>query len=476
MARSARPAPPQPAKKAPRRRTPTVPALTAPPPPPEQRRAQGKALRTTTPRSSHGGWEPSPDRPDPVEVLIEQGRTRLPDLLGLRYARMLTSPFAFLRGSALVMALDLASTPSAGPQVQLCGDAHISNVGVFASPERRLLFDLNDFDETWPGPFEWDLKRMAASTYVAAIDNSFGESAARRSTATMVRSYRTWMERYGEQTVLDAWYASIATDELLPLLSKRARKTTDAALAKARTKTHLRAFDKLTVLEGERRRFVDDPPLLVRLDDDDTTRGAVGSVIAEYRDTLRTDHRMLFDRYRLVDVARKVVGVGSVGTRCHVALMQGPNLGPLFLQVKEANRSSLDLAGLPGTCAHQGQRVVEGQRLMQASSDVLLGWATDGAGRHCFVRQLWDAKGSADVASMAPSGFETYVAACGWALARAHARTGDAVTIAGYLGRSDVFDDAMVDFAAGYAAQTARDHAALRAAADRGAIPLSPLL
>jgi uncharacterized protein (DUF2252 family) len=449
------------------------PALNAPVPLPAERRAAGKALRATTGRRSHSGWEPRTDRADPVEVLVESNRSRLQDLVPLRYRRMLASPFAFLRGSSLVMAHDLAGTPDAGLAVQLCGDAHISNVGIFASPERRLLFDLNDFDETWPGPFEWDVKRLAASVVVAGRDNGYPPEFVRRCAEATVRSYRVWTSRYAEQTNLDAWYANLDAEELLDLMSPSQRRVTRRTLESARSKNHMKALAKLTVMEDGRRRIVADPPIVTRVEDD-VTLGAVAPMVDAYRQTLRSDHRALFDRYRLVDVARKVVGVGSVGTRCYVALFQGPNGGPLFLQLKESTRSSLDLAGLSGHVDHQGQRVVDGQRMLQAASDILLGWTTSPAGQHYFVRQMWDAKGSADVASMAPGGFLTYVGACGWALARAHARTGDSVTIAGYLGRASSFDGSIADFAEAYADQTVRDHAALRAAADRGAIPVAP--
>ncbi len=449
-----------------------TPSLDEPVPPPDERRQAGKERRRATPRSSHAGWAPPSDRPDPVEVLVESNRTRVPELVPIRYGRMLASPFAFLRGSATLMALDLAHTPTAGIEVQLCGDAHLANFGVFATPERRLVFDLNDFDETLPGPFEWDVKRLAASVVVAGRSIGCSRRQARAAALSAATAYRSWMARYAGRTHLEIWYASIDAERLIDLANPSDRRTARRRLTAARAKDHMRALAKLTEVVDGRRRIVEDPPLVVRRDDPAIVR-ALPAIIDGYRATLRDDHLALFDSYRLVDVARKVVGVGSVGTRCWIALFQGPNGGPLFLQVKEAVRPAPAVAGLPEPLAHHGQRVVVGQRMLQAASDILLGWTTHpDLGFHYYVRQLWDAKGSADIESMSPAGLALYAGACGWALARAHARTGDAKQLTGYLGQASTFDDAVADFAEAYADQTERDHAALRRAADAGLIPV----
>jgi uncharacterized protein (DUF2252 family) len=457
--------------------TPMLPAaLLGPVPTRVDRLAEGKRLRKVVPRQSHAAWEPAVDRFDPVEVLVESNRLRLPDLVPLRHRRMLESPFAFLRGSALVMAHDLATTPSAGITVQLCGDAHLLNFGVFASPERTLVFDLNDFDETWPGPFEWDVKRLAASAFVACQENGMDDAAARVVTMAAVASYRTWMQRYSEMTHLEVWYAMLDARTVLDLFSPSDRRVTKRKIVdKALTRNHEAAVTKLTKLIDGRRSIVPDPPLVTRVDEDRDIAEQLPNMIEAYRQTLAPDRRALFDRYRLVDMARKVVGVGSVGTRCYILLFQGPNGGPLFLQAKEASASSGELAGLPGEPLHCGERVVVGQRLLQSASDVLLGWTTnEPSGRHYYIRQLWDAKGSADVAGMTPAALRTYAGSCGWALARAHARTADSVMIAGYLGNSPRFDEAITDFAQAYSGQTRRDHAALLRAAEQGQIPIAP--
>jgi len=456
--------------------TPMLPAaLLGPVPTRVERLAEGKGLRKVVPRLSHAGWEPGTDRFDPVEVLVESNRLRVPDLVPLRHRRMLESPFAFLRGSALVMAHDLATTPTAGLTVQLCGDAHLLNFGVFASPERTLVFDLNDFDETWPGPFEWDVKRLAASAFVACQENGMDDAAARVVTMAGVRSYRTWMQRYSEMTHLEVWYAMLDARALLDLFSPSDRRVTKRTIDKALTRNHEAAVTKLTKLIDGRRSIIADPPLVTRVDEDRDVAEQLPSMIEAYRQTLAPDRRALFDRYRLVDMARKVVGVGSVGTRCYILLFQGPNGGPLFLQAKEASASSGELAGLPGEPLHCGERVVVGQRLLQSASDILLGWTTnEPAGRHYYIRQLWDAKGSADVAGMTPAALGTYASSCGWALARAHARTADSVMIAGYLGNSPRFDEAVTDFAQAYSEQTTRDYAALLRAAEQGRIPIAP--
>ena len=437
-----------------------------------QRRAAGRTLRTTAPRTSQSEWTPAPDRRDPIEVLEESNLTRLPDLVPLRYSRMAASPFAFLRGSALVMAHDLATTPTSGLQVRLCGDAHIANFGIFNSPERRQVFDLNDFDETAPGPFEWDVKRLAASIQVAGRENGLGASQVRSMVTGAIGTYCDWMATYSEMTQLDIWYAKLDVTELMALLnpSSRSRKRTEANLRKAAAKNHLKALDKLTVVTDGRHRFIDDPPLVQHLEGTEL-QNRLEHLLSGYRTSLGADRQALFDHYRFVDFARKVVGVGSVGTRCWIVLFQGPNGGPLFLQVKEARPAAPQLAQGHSTKEHHGRRVVEGQRMLQASSDVLLGWGTDDAtGIHYFVRQLWDSKGSVDIAAMRPDSFATYARICGRALARAHARTGDAVTLSGYLGTSARFPEAIADFASEYADQTERDHSALVAAIASGRI------
>lgn len=439
-------------------------------PAPDLRRAEGKALRSATPRSCHGAWEPAHDRTDPVELLVESSRTRDQSLVPLRWARMSASPFAFLRGSALVMAHDLAGTAAAGIDVQLCGDAHLANFGVFASPERQLVFDLNDFDETWPGPFEWDLKRLGASIVVAARANGFDDVSGRRAVLEAAGTYRDWMERFATMTHLDVWYARTDVRELIELLNPVLRRRVEQRLGGIEAKNHLRALEKLTVMVDGRRQIVPDPPIVERFEGTELQR-RLETVLTQYRRSLTPDRRALFDRYRFVDFARKVVGVGSVGTRCWIAVFQGPNGGPLFLQLKEARDAAPQLALGANAPAHHGERVVIGQRMLQATSDVLLGWGTDSDdGIDYYVRQLWDAKGSVDVAGLKPAAFSVYASFCGWALARTHARTGDSVAIGGYLGRSARFAEAIADFAGAYADQTEHDHGRLLAAIERGVI------
>lgn len=430
--------------------------------PPAERRLQGRSVRSQVPRTAHAGWESPSHRRDPVEVLTEQNLTRDPQLVPLRLERMAASPFAYLRGAALVMAHDLASTPQSGLEVQLCGDAHLLNFGVFNSPERRLMFDLNDFDETAPGPFEWDVKRLAASIVVAAREKGLDRVAARRAVLEAVGSYQDWMERYSAMTHLDVWYSRLEVNEILELLTPSARKLSTKRVDRMAGKNHLKALDKLTTVVDGRRRIVDDPPLVEHVAAAEVRR-RLESVFRQYRTSLASDRRALFDHYRFVDFARKVVGVGSVGTRCWIGLFQGPNGGPLFLQVKEARGAAPDLALGRTSNMHAGRRVVQGQRLLQATSDVLLGWATERVtGIEYYVRQLWDAKGSVDVATMSTGAFPVYAGWCGWALARGHARTGDSAQISGYLGSSARFAEAIADFAEAYADQTERDHAALR--------------
>jgi uncharacterized protein (DUF2252 family) len=409
-----------------------------------------------------------------VDVLVESNRTRIQELVPLRYSRMAASPFAFLRGSAQVMAHDLATTPTTGLEVMLCGDAHIANFGLFASPERRLVFDLNDFDEACHGSFEWDVKRFAASIIVAGRERGLGAAETTALVIAAMRDYRDWMERYASMSRLDLYYARIDVDVLMGYLGDDLRRRAQAMADKATGKNHLKALSKLTTVVDGRWQIVDDPPLVVRNDSPEIRR-RLAAILDQYHATLTSDRQALFDQYRFVDFARKVVGVGSVGTRCWMVLLQGPNGGPLFLQFKEARQASPHVALGRKPATHEGRRVVEGQRALQAVSDVLLGWGTDEtSGVNYFVRQLWDAKGSLDISVMRNSGFSEYVRACGWALARAHANTGDAPTISGYLGTSDLFGESIAAFAEGYADQTTRDHATLVKALADGRLPKVP--
>jgi uncharacterized protein (DUF2252 family) len=451
---------------------------TAPPIPGyQQRREQGRAARRAVPRGSHAGWAPAPDRPDPVDLLEEQAEDRLEELMPIRYARMMASPFTFMRGSAVVMAQDLAGTPKSGIHAQLCGDAHLLNFGAYASPERALLFDLNDFDETLPGPWEWDVKRLAASFVVAGRDNGFDAADCRGAAQASVASYRQRMAEFSEMGELEVWYSRIGEEEVRGLLSEaKSRKKTTKKLSKNVQKTRgrdsLQVLSKLTGIVDGRRRIIDDPPLLVRIPEGDEVRAQINAILESYKRTLQEDRRHLLERYRFVDAARKVVGVGSVGTRAFVVLLEGRDGDdPLFLQVKEAGPSVLEghVASRPNE--HHGHRVVAGQRLMQAASDIFLGWFRGTEGRDFYWRQLKDMKGSAKVETMTPDELVLYAGLCGWALARAHARSGDRVQIAAYLGKSDRFDRAVADFAVAYADQNERDHAALRAAVKSGRLP-----
>ena len=450
-----------------------------------ERAARGKAARADVPRRSHANWEPALHRPDPVELLEEQGASRVPELVPIRYGRMLVSPFTFYRGAAYLMASDLATGPRTGLHVQLCGDAHLSNFGVFAAPDRRLVFGINDFDETLPGPFEWDVKRLAASFAVAGRDRGF-DAPVRGTIATAVaRSYREAMREFAEERNLDIWYARVDVEEILAELSKsvtaKAMKRVDKNLAKARAKDSLRAFDKLTGMVDGELRIISDPPLIVSVRDVWSELGAaetyegLHTILRSYRRTLSGDRRRLLERFRYVDAARKVVGVGSVGTRAWIVLMLGrDDCDPLLLQAKEAQASVLEPFLGKSQYGNHGQRVVEGQRLTQAASDIMLGWirvlAPDGVEREFYIRQLWDGKGSAEVEVMEPEVMTMYAKLCGWALARAHARSGDAVAVASYLGKSTVFDEAMATFAETYADQNERDYDALRQAVDKNRV------
>jgi uncharacterized protein (DUF2252 family) len=461
-----------------------VPHFTA-----SERAARGRAARAECPRSSHADFELAPDR-DPVAVLEAQAASRVPELVPVRYGRMLVSPFTFYRGAAAVMAHDLASTPRAGLSAQLCGDAHLSNVGGYASPERTLVFDLNDFDETLPGPFEWDVKRLAASFEIAGRDRDFTTAERAKAVLAAVGSYRTWMRKLAELPNLDVWYARLDVETIEHnLREQQATAQADAVAkgaAKARTKDSLKAFAKLTHLVDGEPRIVSDPPLIVPASDLVADAGisferlerVIHQLFREYRSTLQEDRRHLLEEFRMVDLARKVVGVGSVGMRCWIVLLLGRDSNdPLFLQIKEAQESVLEPYLGKSQYKNHGQRVVAGQRLMQATSDIFLGWVhsketLDGAERDFFVRQLWDWKTSVDLDTILPHGLELYGQVCGFLLARAHARSGDRIAIASYLGKGDTFDRALTEFAVAYADQNERDHAALRKAADKGRIPV----
>jgi uncharacterized protein (DUF2252 family) len=456
---------------------------------PSERAARGRSARAECARSSHAELAIAGDR-DPVAILEAQATSRVPELVPVRYGRMLVSPFTFYRGAAAVMAHDLASTPGAGLRVQLCGDAHLSNVGGYASPERTLVFDLNDFDETLPGPFEWDLKRLAASFEIAGRDRDFTKAERTKAVLAAVGSYREWMRKLAEARNLDVWYARLDVETIERNLHRQQAKNQAAGVAKAaekaRTKDSLKAFAKLTRLVDGEPRIVSDPPLIVPAADLATEAGlpferlesVVHQLFREYRRTLQQDRRHLLEEFRMVDLARKVVGVGSVGTRCWILLLLGRDSNdPLFLQIKEAQASVLEPYLGKSQYKNHGQRVVAGQRLMQATSDILLGWVhsketLDGAERDFFVRQLWDWKTSVDLDTILPLGLELYGQVCGFLLARAHARSGDRIAIASYLGKGDTFDRALAEFAVAYADQNERDHAALRTAAGEGRIPV----
>jgi uncharacterized protein (DUF2252 family) len=442
----------------------------------QQRRERGRAARQVVPRGSHAEWEPAPDRPDPVDLLEAQARDRIQELMPIRYSRMMASPFAFLRGSAIVMANDLAGTPKSGIQAQLCGDTHLLNFGAYASPERALLFDLNDFDETLPGPWEWDVKRLAVSFVVAGRDNGFDAADCRNVARAVTASYRQRMTRFSEMGELEVWYSRIGEEEVKGLLTEAAagKKTTKKLsknVRKTRGRDSLQALSKLTTVVDGRRTIIDDPPLLVRIPEGDEIRVQVNAILESYKRTLQEDRRHLLERFRFVDAARKVVGVGSVGTRAYVVLLGGRDQDdPLFLQVKEAGPSILESYVESNTYEQHGHRVVAGQRLMQAASDIFLGWFRGTEGRDFYWRQLRDMKGSAEVERMSPEELTLYAGLCGWALARAHARSGDRVQISAYLGKSERFDVAIAAFAKEYADQTERDHAALLAAVKSGRV------
>lgn len=426
------------------------------------RRAAGRALRKKVPRSSHAVWTPATDRPDPLCLLEEQNRTRLQYLVPLRYERMVVSPFTFLRGSAVVMAQDLAATPVTGIQVQICGDAHLCNFGIYATPERLQVFDVNDFDETLPGPWEWDLKRFTTSIIVAGRTNGFSTATNRSALLNAIQSYREHMWQYSAMRSIDVWYSRIDYGSSLQFVRPAFRSYIRKQREKSRQRSHLQAFPRLTLeIEGQYH-IKDDPPLITHLDDEELSRQLKGLVEA-YRPSVQEDRQVLLSKYHCVDVAQKVVGVGSVGTRCYIVLLLGNDSNdPLLLQIKEAQPSVLERHLGPSAYPNHAQRVVCGQRLMQAASDLFLGW-THLRETDFYLRQLRDMKLSVNLESLIPEGFIEYCRFCGWALARAHARSGDPAQISGYLGKSATFDHALAAFAETYADQVERDHAAFAA-------------
>jgi uncharacterized protein (DUF2252 family) len=461
-----------------------------------ERSALGKAARTPAPRAAHEGWEAWSSRPDPVELLESQAASRVQDLVPIRYGRMLVSPFTFFRGAALIMASDLSTTPRSGINVQACGDAHLSNFGVFASAERSLVFDLNDFDETLPGPWEWDVKRLAASLAIAGRDRGFSDKERSSVVLEAVSGYRKEMAALAVKRDLDVWYARMDIERVLQDLGgelglkvakssdrtmSKAKSRADKQLVKARTRDSMQALEKLTEVVDCETRFVSDPPLIVPIAE--LLPEAEGALLTDrmhgllqsYSGTLQSDRRHLLDQFRFVSIARKVVGVGSVGTRAWVLLLVGSDgTDPLLLQAKEAQESVLARYVGESVHANQGERVVAGQHLMQASSDIFLGWdrveGIDGVQRDFYIRQLRDWKGSADTEVMVPLGMAIYGRLCGWTLARAHARSGDRIAIAAYLGSSKAFDNAIASFAEAYADQNERDYDALKQAAADGRI------
>ena len=457
-----------------------VESFTAKRPSVAERLAAGKALREKVPRADHAHYKARADRPDPVAILEKQNTIRVPKLVPVRYARMLASPFAFLRGSAAVMTDDLSATPASGMMVAACGDMHVSNFGVYASAERNLIFAINDFDEVHPGPWEWDLKRLAASAVVAVRfmggDKVLAEEAAREA----VRSYRKRMRRYSEMGYLEIWYDRIDDRAVLDALSPRARRNAQRVIDKARQKGHVQVLDKLTEKVDGEHRLIEDVPLIVRethADNGMPASVALDRMLHAYLDSLSHDRKLLLSRYRIVDLVRKVVGVGSVGTSCWVLLLQGLDSDdPLFLQVKQAQPSVLaPYVDVPLVVSTQGQRVVVGQRIAQGSPDIFLGWG-DVEGRQFYIRQLADMKGSVkfgehDDAGL--EGFSEYCGLCGWALALAHAKSGDPAMIAGYCGNSAALDEAIGRFALAYANQTERDHATLDKARRGGRIKVA---
>jgi uncharacterized protein (DUF2252 family) len=432
----------------------------------------GKSLRDSVPRSSHAAWNPPQDRPDPIASLEISNQGRLPNLIPIRYGRMLKSPFTFFRGAAIIMAGDVATTPTTNIEVQSCGDCHLLNFGGYGTPERNLVFDLNDFDETLKAPWEWDVKRLATSVIVAGRHINISAAECLEAARSAVCSYREHMNQYAQMGALEVWYSRIDADVLRDFARHPNHKARiEHYVNKALTRTSAQVLPKLTEVVHDKWRIIDNPPLMYHLSSHDYLSQEVESVYQHYRQTLRDDLHVLLDRYRLVDFAIKVVGVGSVGTRCFVALLMGGDNEPLFLQMKEARASVQEpYAAHKVTYRNQGERIVAGQRLMQAASDIFLGWTRSEMGHDFYVRQLRDMKIAVDIEELPADELSGYATLCGWALARAHARSGDSVMISGYLGKGDVFERAIADFAVAYADQTEHDYEALVAAVKSGRI------
>ena len=436
--------------------------------------AAGKRLRDKCPRSSHAVWKAPHDRPDPLRLLAESNRGRIPELIPIRYGRMVRTPFTFYRGAALNMAADLAGTPASGLRVQACGDCHLLNFGDFATPERRVIFDVNDMDETLPAPWEWDVKRLSASVVLACRNNGFSKRAARDAALACVRSYRERMAEFARMSVLDVWYSSIEVEKTLPTLrDKETRQRHEKLLAKARARSvQEHDFPKLAALAGKKPLIKDNPPLIYHPQDEggEALLKRAREAFGAYRDSMQEDRRVLLDRFELKDIAIKVVGVGSVGTFCAVMLLMAGDRDPLFLQVKEARRSVLEHYAGKSIYSNHGQRVVNGYRLMQSASDIFLGWTRGRLGRHFYVRRLKDMKISPLVELFKPGMMTQYAEICAWTLARAHARSAEPALISGYLGKSDAFDGAIAAFAVAYADQSERDHGALKKAVSAGRV------
>jgi len=439
-----------------------------------ERRLLGKARREQMPRADHGNWTPAPDRRDPIEILEESSQGRVPELVPIRYGRMSANPFAFLRGSAALMAYDLASTPASGIRVQACGDCHLANFGLFATPERNLVFDLNDFDETLPAPWEWDVKRLAASFVVCGRQNGIPDRSCEAIARVLVDSYRSHLNEYAGMRVLDVWYSRLDDQTLIATApNAEARRYRKRVTAKARASVTEYLFPKITGEVEGHRRLVDQPPLVYHLPEDAGMEERLRQILAIYQDSLSAHLRKLFDYYQFEDFAFKVVGVGSVGTRCFVLLLMADSHDPLLLQAKEARASVLEPYTEKSKFEHHGQRIVVGQRLMQSASDMFLGWMTSADGTHYYIRQLRDMKFSAPLDALDAKQLARYANLCGWVLARAHAKGGDAAIISGYLGKSDAFDQALAKFALAYADQNEKDYAAMVSAVKSGRLKAS---
>lgn len=436
----------------------------------EERIQIGKSLRERLPRSRHAIWQPPAAGREPIEIIEASNRGRLQELIPIRYGRMLRSPFTFLRGSAALMAYDLATTPKTDIIVQACGDCHLLNFGFFATPERNLVFDINDFDETLPAPWEWDLKRLVVSFVIAGRDSDLSDRESKAAAIDCARSYREHLREYSRLSPLEVWYTRIGVEQVIEMApDEKTRKLREQMMTKARERIIEHLYPKIVTQTAGRNRFVDQPPILYHVNEPDWET-LVREGLEDYRQSLPEERRVLFDRYRLEDFALKVVGIGSVGTRCYIALFFSEDNHPLILQVKEACPSVLEPYTAKSQYENQGQRVVTGQRLMQSSSDIFLGWTQGRRGNNFYLRQLRDMKFSLPIEGVSAVQLQRYAEFCGWTLARAHAKSGDAATISGYLGKGDQFDLAMGEFAIAYAEQTEQDHAALVEAVKTGRV------